>query len=116
MGLGFRKIRTFHGTFSFDQAFELNRKKFDSGELSLYTEERNLFLQPTIGIHFKVKRIIHLGVEASYFIPFTSSNGIFSQEEKEFWFWNRAASFQKLTNKNLIRNDFMLGATLTLRL
>ena len=116
LGLGFRKIRAFHGTFSFDQAFELNRKKFDSGELSLYTEERNLFLQPTIGIHFKVKRIIHLGVEASYFIPFTSTNGIFSQEEKEFWFWNRAASFQKLTNKNLIRNDFMLGATLTLRL
>ena len=117
MGVGYRKMRVTHGTFSYEDSFKINRKTFNSGEFSLFTEEREFYLNPSLGIDFQISPLFRLGFETVYFVPIQSSSGIFSYEEDEFWFWNRAKTFQKNTintaGSSIIKNQFATRLTLT---
>ena len=117
MGVGYRKMRATHGTFSHEDFFKINSKTFDSGEFSLFTEEREFYLNPSLGIDFRISPLFRLGFETVYFVPIQSSTGIFSYEEDEFWFWNRAKTFHKNTieaeSSSIIENQFATRLTLT---
>ena len=119
MGVGYRKMRVTHGTFSHEDSFKINRKTFNSGEFSLFTEEREFYLNPSLGIDFRISPLFRLGFETVYFVPIQSSSGIFSYEEDEFWFWNRAKTFQKNTintaGSSIIKNQFATRLTLTFK-
>ncbi|MDG1057642.1 MAG: hypothetical protein P8O94_00235 [Flavobacteriaceae bacterium] len=117
MGIGYRKMRASHGSFTHEDSFKIKSKTFDSGEFSLYTEEREFFLNPRIGIDFRISSLFRLGFDTTYFIPIQNATGIFSYEEDEFWFWNRAKTFQKNTietaGSSIIKNQFATRLTLT---
>ena len=119
LGIGYRKLRASHGTIPFKDPFKLKSRTFDSEKFSLYTENRELFIQPSLGIDFRLKGFLRLGLEAAYFIPLKNSNGLYSYEEDEFWFWNRAKTFQKNTietaGSSIIKNQFATRLTLTIK-
>jgi len=116
MGIGYRKMRALNGSFTHEDSFKIKRKTFDSGEFSLYTEEREFFLNPRLGIDFRISPLFRLGFDTTYFIPIQNATGIFSYEEDEFWFWNRAKTFQKNTietaGSSIIKNQFATRLTL----
>jgi hypothetical protein len=117
MGIGYRKMRASHGSFTHEDSFKTKSKTFDSGEFSLYTEEREFYLNPRLGIDFRISSLFRLGFDTTYFIPIQNATGIFSYEEDEFWFWNRAKTFQKNTietaGSSIIKNQFATRLTLT---
>ena len=117
MGIGYRKMRASHGSFTHEDSFKIKSKTFDSEEFSLFTEEREFYLNPRLGIDFRISPLFRLGFETVYFVPIQSSSGIFSYEEDEFWFWNRAKAFQKNTintaDSSIIENQFATRLTLT---
>ena len=65
----------------------------------------------------KISPLFRLSFETVYFDPIQSSTGIFSYEEDEFWFWNRAKTFQKnvieAESNSIIENQFATRLTLT---
>ena len=117
MGIGYRKMRASHGSFTHEDSFKIKSKTFDSGEFSLFTEEREFYLNPRLGIDFRISPLFRLGFDTTYFIPIQNATGIFSYEEDEFWFWNRAKTFQKNTietaGSSIIENQFATRLTLT---
>ncbi|MGB0366816.1 MAG: hypothetical protein ACPGC8_04180 [Flavobacteriaceae bacterium] len=116
LDVGYRKLRKRDGVHLFEENFNFNKKNFDSGFVTLYSETREWALNPSLGIIFRINPFIHLGLRASYFIPFKFSNGIYAHEEKEFWFWNRAKAFQKsnsIQEKGTIKNQYSTGIYLT---
>ena len=117
MGIGYLKMRATHGSFKHQDSFKINSKTFDSGNFSLYAEENDLYLNPSLGIDFRISPLFRLGFETVYFDPIQSSTGIFSYEEDEFWFWNRAKTFQKnvieAESNSIIENQFATRLTLT---
>ncbi|MDB4643364.1 carboxypeptidase-like regulatory domain-containing protein [Flavobacteriaceae bacterium] len=117
MGIGYHKMRASHGSFTHEDSFKIKSKTFDSGEFSLFTEEREFYLNPWLGIDFRISPLFRLGFDTTYFIPLQNATGIFSYEEDEFWFWNRAKTFQKNTietaGSSIIENHFATRLTLT---
>lgn len=117
MGVGYRKMRATHGSFKHEDSFRVKSKTFDSGEFSLYTEEREFFLNPRLGIDFQISPLFRLGFETVYFVPIQSSLGIFRYEEDEFWFWNRVKTFQEnrieTAGSSIVNNQFATRLTLT---
>ena len=117
MGIGYRKMRVTHGAYKHEDSFKISRKTFDSGEFSLFTEEREFYLNPSLGIDFRISPLFQLGFVTTYFIPIQNATGIFSYEEDEFWFWNRTKAFQKNTintaGSSIIENQFATRLTLT---
>ena len=114
LDFGIQKLRKYHETESFENSFQFGGKTFDSGRVSLYSETRAWTLNPSAGISFRLNPLFHMGVNASYFLPLKSSNGIYAREENEFWFWNRAKAFEKDTSqpKSFITNQYSTGVYL----
>ncbi|MDA9360838.1 carboxypeptidase-like regulatory domain-containing protein [Flavobacteriaceae bacterium] len=117
MGIGYRKMRASHGSFTHEDSFKIKSKTFDSEEFSLFTEEREFYLNPRLGIDFRISPLFRLGFDTTYFITLQNATGVFSYEEDEFWFWNRAKTFQKNTietaGSSIIENQFATRLTLT---
>ncbi len=91
--IGYRQMRQKLETFSSTDDFSIDDKSFDSGQLSVYSEQREFVFLPNLGLEFKLSALFHLRFQAFSHNASGSTTGLFLQEEDERWPWNRSSVF-----------------------
>lgn len=81
-----RKLRINHGRFKFQEPFSYEGKKFDSGELNSFSEQRDFDVNMKFSLNFRCTDKTTIGLFGSYFFPINSQYGLQLEEKKEFWF------------------------------
>lgn len=109
------------GVYNFKSSFSFGNKEFDSGKVALYSQSRENFFEPSVGVIFRLNSTLYLELESSFYLPLYYSHGIFAQEKNEFWFWNRKKEFREtdiklLNNNKIIENKYHLGINLYFQL
>ncbi len=116
LNVGHRVINIPHGTFDFNNPFQFGGKRFDSGNLALYTQNNEVFFNPSMGLIFRISPLLYLRVNANYFSPLSSSTSLYAKEKNEFWFWNRKKAVDKngvqSKNSKPIQSNYGLGVNL----
>ena len=114
-----RKLRINHGRFKFQEPFSYEGKKFDSGELNRFSEQRDFGVNMKFSLNFRCTEKTIIGLFGSYFFPINSQQGLYLEEKKEFWFWNKSKFFDQnaltTSHDKIIENDFQMGLNFMFR-
>ena len=86
LNVGHRVINIPHGTFDFNNPFQFGGKRFDSGNLALYTQNNEVFFNPSMGLIFRISPLLYLRVNANYFSPLSSSTSLYAKKKTSFGF------------------------------
>ncbi len=114
--IDYRKLRINHGEVVLGETVFYKNKKFYSGLIEYFSEQRDFGWSSKINLIYQIKGSTTLGVYINYFHPLIHQQGLFVEEKKEFWFWNRSRLFDKnaLTSSQskIIENNLQLGLNL----
>lgn len=120
---GHLTIRHFQKEFSFENSFNINSKKFDSGKMDIYLQATGLRVLPTISIGMEKSHRWQFMLTAGYNMMLTYQHGLSLDETDEF-FLKQKKTFVKderhgLTihnNRRLLRNSLNLSIGVKLSL
>lgn len=111
--LDYRKLRLFHNRLNFENSFFYGGKKFDSGELAYFTEERNYGLSVNLSFNYQLNQTFLIGSFVNYSKSLISQNGLYLEERKEFLFWDKSTLFDQSSlsssHQSIIENSFHFG-------
>jgi len=98
--IGHQRTNVFLDSYSSENEFQVDGKKFDSGQTEVYLSQKSFRVQPGLRFTIEKSERTTFFIGAAYNLPLTSTDGLYFRETDQF-FLTRKKKFLKNGNETL---------------
>ena len=112
---GWQTISNHLGNFSFQNAFELDGKEFDSKRVDVFVQSRSFDFRPALTLEIEKSRTWHFFIRGYLNFPITTRTGLFFAETDQFFLKRKRKFLENDSNNvtvstsNVFENDWALS-------
>ncbi len=114
--VGHQALGYFLGNFRSENTFTINSKEFDSGDTDVFLWVRGIRIQPTISLGIEKSKRLQLFITAGYNFMLRDNNGLFFEEQGQFFLRQKSAFLDNLneglritTGREVLKNEIVLS-------